>query len=404
MLRCIGRSARLLRRRRPELILNWMPKTQLYGSPAAVLAGMRDGSSGGSTKSPPATGSIASPRCSRRGPSAATRARPPRPRSGLRPRRETFVVAPGRRRLAGGAARRPELPADGLPLVGLVGRLQPWKGQDRLLRAQGCCANGAVEIHTLIVGGDAHGLSPDYAASLPGLVAELGLAGAVDADRPGPRRGARTSSRWTSSSTPRTPSRSGSCCSRAWPAASPVVAVDSRRPGRVHRGRRHRDARALGRARRARRRARAAARLARAAPRRSARPGASGSCASSPTRRCASACSIGSRRWPPGPASLRPPGDDHRDRGSHRPQALTWPRHARRATRPTAGAARAGSRGDDRRARHRPGRRDGAPARRADRRPARPRSPGHGHRARLRAARRRRTCASTGCAGRAARS
>ncbi|HEX8715129.1 MAG TPA: glycosyltransferase, partial [Solirubrobacteraceae bacterium] len=36
------RLARILRRRRPDLILNWSAKTQLYGSPAAVLAGMRD--------------------------------------------------------------------------------------------------------------------------------------------------------------------------------------------------------------------------------------------------------------------------------------------------------------------------------------------------------------------------
>jgi hypothetical protein len=34
--------ARIFRRRRPDVILNWSAKTQLYGSPAAVLAGMRD--------------------------------------------------------------------------------------------------------------------------------------------------------------------------------------------------------------------------------------------------------------------------------------------------------------------------------------------------------------------------
>src|SRR5258708_5263524 len=38
----VVRLARLLRRRRPDLVLNWSPKTQLYGSPAAVLAGIRD--------------------------------------------------------------------------------------------------------------------------------------------------------------------------------------------------------------------------------------------------------------------------------------------------------------------------------------------------------------------------
>ena len=32
--------ARILRDRKPDLIVNWSAKTQLYGSPAAVLAGM----------------------------------------------------------------------------------------------------------------------------------------------------------------------------------------------------------------------------------------------------------------------------------------------------------------------------------------------------------------------------
>src|SRR6201992_2394500 len=34
------RLARLMRRRDPDLILNWAAKTQLYGAPAASLAGM----------------------------------------------------------------------------------------------------------------------------------------------------------------------------------------------------------------------------------------------------------------------------------------------------------------------------------------------------------------------------
>ena len=38
----VVRLAGVFRRRRPDLILNWMTKTQLYGSPAAVLAGMSD--------------------------------------------------------------------------------------------------------------------------------------------------------------------------------------------------------------------------------------------------------------------------------------------------------------------------------------------------------------------------
>jgi glycosyltransferase involved in cell wall biosynthesis len=71
-----------------------------------------------------------------------------------------------------------ELPAD-VPVVGLVGRLQPWKGQDQLLRAQALLHERGHRMHTVIVGGDAYGLSAEYAASLPVLIDELGLSSDV---------------------------------------------------------------------------------------------------------------------------------------------------------------------------------------------------------------------------------
>lgn len=67
----------------------------------------------------------------------------------------------------------------GSPVVGLVGRLQPWKGQDRLLRAQLILRERGHNMHVLMVGGDAYGLSPEYARSLPSLVSQLGLTDAV---------------------------------------------------------------------------------------------------------------------------------------------------------------------------------------------------------------------------------
>ncbi len=177
MLSCIWSVSRLLRRRRPELIVNWMPKTQLYCAPAAVLAGMgrrviwwqHEITSGHWLDRVATLLPALAVGCSS---SAAARAQ-----ERLRPRRKTFVVAPGTRAPARAPAPRS---AEGPPLVGLVGRLQAWKGQDRLLRAQRLLRERGVEIRTLIVGGDAHGLSPAYAASLPGLIAELGLTGAVE--------------------------------------------------------------------------------------------------------------------------------------------------------------------------------------------------------------------------------
>ena len=67
-----------------------------------------------------------------------------------------------------------DLPA-GVPVVGIVGRLERWKGQDRLLRAQALMRERGTDFHCLIVGGDAWEIAPEYAASLPRLVGELGL-------------------------------------------------------------------------------------------------------------------------------------------------------------------------------------------------------------------------------------
>jgi glycosyltransferase involved in cell wall biosynthesis len=61
----------------------------------------------------------------------------------------------------------------------MVGRLQPWKGQDRLLRALAILRKRGFTLHGLIVGGDAYGLSPEYAGGLSRLVDDLGLAEAV---------------------------------------------------------------------------------------------------------------------------------------------------------------------------------------------------------------------------------
>jgi glycosyltransferase involved in cell wall biosynthesis len=173
------RLARLFRARRPDVIFNWSAKTQLYGAPAAMLVGMarrvvwwqqaipkRSWLDGSATLLPArAVGcySQISVRAQER----------------LLPRRRTFVVAAGSPPPP--ADERPadlELPPD-VPIVGLVGRLQPWKGQDELLRAHALLRERGVRLHTVIVGGDSYGLSPEYAASLQPLARELGIAGEV---------------------------------------------------------------------------------------------------------------------------------------------------------------------------------------------------------------------------------
>ena len=167
--------SRLLRRRRPDLIVNWIAKAQLYCAPAAVLAGMSDRLVWWQHDIPSgywldrlATALPAlAVGCSSRASALA--------QSAQFPSRRTFVVAPGTRPPDPGELPDPlPLPA-GVPVVGLVGRLQPWKGQDRLLQAHALLRERGQRLHTLIVGGDAHGLSSEYAASLAPLVSRLGL-------------------------------------------------------------------------------------------------------------------------------------------------------------------------------------------------------------------------------------
>jgi len=174
-LRCVLALAGTLRRRRPDLIVNWMPKAHLYCAPAAGLARMsgrvvwwQHEITAGHWMDRLATllPARAVGCCSRAAAEAQER---------LRPRRRTFVVAPGVPAPREASPRPSRAGAGRTPVVGLVGRLQPWKGQDRLLRAQVLLRERGRRVRTLIVGGDAHGLSGEYAASLPGLVDELGL-------------------------------------------------------------------------------------------------------------------------------------------------------------------------------------------------------------------------------------
>ncbi len=178
-LACVLALRRTLRRRQPDLIVNWIAKAQLYCAPAAALAGMADRVVWWQHEIPSrhwldrlatALPALAVGCCSQAAADAQAR---------LFPSRETFVVAPGTPIPVIGPRRAGSQAGASVPVVGLVGRLQPWKGQDRLLAAQAILRERGREIHTLIVGGDAHGLSSAYAASLPALVDRLGLSGAV---------------------------------------------------------------------------------------------------------------------------------------------------------------------------------------------------------------------------------
>jgi glycosyltransferase involved in cell wall biosynthesis len=167
---------RLMRERQPDVVLNWSAKTQLYGAPAAVLAGI-----GGrvawwqqSIPEPDFWLDRLATRLPARAIGCYSRAAA-EAQARLSPRRPTFVVAPGSPPPEPSPSPVPvELPA-GIPVVGIVGRLQPWKGQDRLLRAHALLHERGLRAQLLVVGGDAYGLSAEYAESLPPLAGELGL-------------------------------------------------------------------------------------------------------------------------------------------------------------------------------------------------------------------------------------
>lgn len=176
----VARLARIFRARQPDVIFNWSAKTQLYGSPAATLVGMADRVIWWQHSIPRRNWID---RCATLLPAAAivcySRAAA-QAQARLHPSRPTVVISAS----APVPHADPQEPAPlelspGVPVVGLVGRLQPWKGQDRMLHAQALLRERGHEVHLVIVGGDSYGLSPGYAESLPALVNELGLSDVV---------------------------------------------------------------------------------------------------------------------------------------------------------------------------------------------------------------------------------
>ncbi len=61
------------------------------------------------------------------------------------------------------------------PLVGMVGRLRPWKGQDRFLQVLARVREWFPDLWGIVVGGTPFGVLDDYPQRLQRLAAELGL-------------------------------------------------------------------------------------------------------------------------------------------------------------------------------------------------------------------------------------
>ena len=173
--RTVYALARIIRHSDPDVVLNWMAKTQLYGAPAAVLSGRRPKVVWWQHLTPtghwmdrlasalPASSIGASSRTSAEAQQA------------LSPRRHVFFVHPGVD--VPPPAEHPTRAQlgldDQLPLVVLVGRLQPWKGQAQAIAAVAERREAGRDVQLLVVGGAAFGFDTGFRADLERLVDDL---------------------------------------------------------------------------------------------------------------------------------------------------------------------------------------------------------------------------------------
>lgn len=196
--RTMAKLGRLLRRERPDLIVNWLSTAHLYAGPASLVAGManrcvwwqhdlhgariperargrdRIGTYRGRVLDQLATTIPASAvGCI----SEAVRFE----QSSRRPRRHSFVIlngideptpVPGEdvHRLR----REMGIPKD-TTVVGLVGRLFAWKGHHLLLQALAEVMFGRKDVFGLFVGGGGHRANVGYTAYVARLTRDLGI-------------------------------------------------------------------------------------------------------------------------------------------------------------------------------------------------------------------------------------
>jgi glycosyltransferase involved in cell wall biosynthesis len=182
--RTIVALRRHIQRTRPAVMVNWIAKAQIYGGmaaawsrrPAPRVVWWQHGVPQGHWMDRVATLIPANlvGCCSNAVAAAQGRMRPVRRREvvwpGIDPELPATDQAPTRQALGIEADAR---------VVAIVGRLQPWKNQDQVIRAVARLRKTGSKVHLLVVGGDAHDLSPRYPAELRRLASEIGVASAV---------------------------------------------------------------------------------------------------------------------------------------------------------------------------------------------------------------------------------
>jgi glycosyltransferase involved in cell wall biosynthesis len=166
---------------RAHLVCGWMATAHLYGSLAARVArrpslwyqlGIPAANSWLDRAATllPSCGVVT---CSRAGAQAQTRLRPRRPTRVVYPGVEIGRFDPASLPSPREARRRLGLPETG-PLIGIVGRLQRWKGMHVLVEAMPRVLRSYPNASCVLVGG-AHAQEPDYPRVLGRSIAERGL-------------------------------------------------------------------------------------------------------------------------------------------------------------------------------------------------------------------------------------
>ena len=177
----VVKIAIIARRERVNVVVGWMWKAHLYGGPAAALAGLP--SLWSQLEVPadnnllkrmatilPARGVVTN---SQAGKEAQAQLWPRRPTYLVYPNVALERFDPGIMPSPTDARRKLGLPLNG-PLIGIVGRLQRWKGIHVLIEAMPKVLQSYPDAHCVVVGGK-HDLEPDYGNYLEERRVALGL-------------------------------------------------------------------------------------------------------------------------------------------------------------------------------------------------------------------------------------
>jgi glycosyltransferase involved in cell wall biosynthesis len=178
--RTITRIHRILREEQVNLVFSWEPKAHLYGGPAAWLAGLPAVWFQHGVPSPGHWLDRMATLLRARGIFACSKASAEAQERYFSPRRPMHVLLagvdaerfnPARLETSDVLRSKLGLPMQG-PLIGIVGRLQRWKGMHVFLEALPAVFSRYPDAHGVIVGGR-HDMEPEYADFLCQRAAEL---------------------------------------------------------------------------------------------------------------------------------------------------------------------------------------------------------------------------------------